>query len=645
MKHNASSYNINMGETNDDMNHFQTESRPSMEILPTSPEIFANPPLRGTSLVYSVPAMGEWRNGFLRRMLHAYFSQHIDDSHPIEIEVLANVGAHFSNLQNPNGNSSRKQTKEEKPRTPHQQQEKEIEITGLMQESAEAVSFMKKIIEAQRIARLLSENDDDSLKSQLIDISNSTTDQTEKEILRLAMGKSNQIALLLIDATHTDFSQTPYFPINMSCLRTLGADIAYSRFRNSDVIFSMYDADTVPDDNHYSQRIQEIFQRAGENLHYLFTGMSSLPAGHSVSLMASGPSDAIRKSLIYHVTPYHSTYQINFKLKNYDKLCEIAGLTMSGFTGWEDFDTVLKLVCQFGPLQEGLLFESVRDIFPPTSLTSDRLDGSFDSKTRRKDFDANQTPRLMGELQTVRSMQQKIMELINAQPSERQVTMTEYLEKARCYYIERQKIQQRMNRVVLNTFICAVEEGNIKLGDGGLIISENCYSQGIGAQTMRHFISNNYELVMDLLSFPENLEVLKYLSGKRDNLPSQIDSLSDVQEAVREYVGEIPSIELVSKVLTQVRESTTEDGIRIKTTIDMRGLESKQSIMHAVIAEILALGQTYNVFFELEDCAMRFGSFPNTGFQHIHSESPQFPQIFSDLEERIEWLTENVIYS
>src|SRR3989344_1936466 len=62
------------------------------------PEIIANPQLENTSFIYSVPVMGEWKNGNLNRMLKGMLSQHPKQGESFELEVISNLGGGLDSL-------------------------------------------------------------------------------------------------------------------------------------------------------------------------------------------------------------------------------------------------------------------------------------------------------------------------------------------------------------------------------------------------------------------------------------------------------------------------------------------------------------------------------------------------------------------
>ncbi len=69
-----------------------------VELGNSFPEFMGNSPLENTSLVYSIPVMGEWHNGNLIRMLKAMFSQRVRETEAFEVELIANIGNHLNQL-------------------------------------------------------------------------------------------------------------------------------------------------------------------------------------------------------------------------------------------------------------------------------------------------------------------------------------------------------------------------------------------------------------------------------------------------------------------------------------------------------------------------------------------------------------------
>ena len=340
-------------------------------------------------------------------------------------------------------------------------------LLNLLIESNEAVMYLKQVVEAQRLARILiAQPRDKTSQEQLNKLLEEITDPVQKGIIQLAVSKADSISLAVIDATHTLFWDTQCKGVSLSSLRTLGADITRVRFETKpNTVLGMYDADTVPEDNNAVKEMQEIFGQHPD-LNYVFTGITNLPVGHSEGFVGDAPRENVRRTWGYNSLSAHGSPQISFRLRAYDKLKELSGWTRTGFQGDEDRDTSYRLIYHFGALQEGLLFESSANLYTPTSMTADRLDGSVDSAGRRFDYAEHGTRYLNADLKSVFVFKQQVVELISQLPQDRQPEVISALEKARAHFVKKQKVQQRFNRLVLHAFLDAQEKGFIKYIDG-----------------------------------------------------------------------------------------------------------------------------------------------------------------------------------
>lgn len=572
---------------------------PTKETGNTFPELIANSPLENTSFIYSVPVMGEWKNGNLQRMLRGIFSQRPKQGEAFELEVISNLGGRLDSLVvmdkekwEPKKDERGRIILDTNPQDKHQKKALE-----LLDESNEATSYLKQIVEAQRLARSLKAQPQDEANSkQLNDLMESVTDPLQRSIVQLAVDKADSISLAVIDATHTILRDTDYGYTSLSSLRTLGADIARTRFEtHPDVVLGMYDADTLPEDNNAIRDMQQIFSQYPD-MNYMFTGMTNLPAGHAEGFVGDAPRENIRRTWAYNSHPSHGSPQISFRLRAYDKLKELSGWTRTGFHGDEDRDTSYRLIYHFGALQDGLLLESSADLYAPTSMTADRLDGSVDSAGRRSDYAENGTRYLSADLGSVFAFREQVSKLIEKLPPERQQEVRQSLEKARETFAKKEKVQQRFNRLVLNTFFDALDKGLIGQTNGQLQLNDNELVSLTGGEALLHYIKANKELVSEVLSSPDDLEVMKYYLGRADVLPEH--PLTPFQLAIREYVGDVkPLDELVTANLVKSEKVQEERYPKWKAD-DLRDKNSKVSVMHSVIAEMLALAHIYRTNFE-----------------------------------------------
>ncbi len=365
-----------------------------------------------------------------------------------------------------------------------------------------------------------------------------------------------------------------------------------------ELVLHMYDADTVPENNRATLYIQDIYSRYPD-LKYLFVGMSNLTAGHSKNFVADSPRENIRRTANYNDGSNHGSPQISFRLSAYDKLQEIAGWRRTGFHGDEDRDTAIRLIYQLGSVQEGLLLDGSVDLNIPTSLTADRLDGSVDSAGRKETFAENGVRFLDHDLARVFSFQDKLLKLINRQNPEKKQEILEFMERSRLNFKRRQEVQSRFNRMLLSVFLQAFDDGLISLIDGEITINQDRLMSLRGGTALLHYVNSNKDLVVQVLSSEEDVRAIKYYLGRADGSLSATPT--PFQLAVREYVGEVRSLkEMVSEGLVW-SEAIKNDQYTMRSATDHRTNDSRQSLMHSVLSEILALAQVYKAYFETNE--------------------------------------------
>jgi hypothetical protein len=546
-----------MNHEGEKISAIEKENPLEQEVSNLFPEIFTNEPLENTSLVYSVPVMGEWNNGNLQRMFTAMFSQHIGEQ-AFEVELIANIGNGLMWLT-----SEKNKTEDGKciiNKNPNSELGKKS--LELLKESKESLKFVKQIIEIQRLARIVKsdENDVEAL-TKLNELVNDISDPLLKDIAELAVKKAENISLVAIDATHTNFSQTKYsnYHMQLGALRTMGADIATARFKDPDMVLGMFDADTLPEGNNSVKNMQDIFAE-NPGLHYFFTGMSNLPPGHSEKLISIAPKENLRRTLGYNDSHIHGSPQIYFKLSSYEKLKEIAGWQSSGFHGDEDRDTSLRLIHCFGKLQDGLLFES--SAHASTMMTADRLDGSVDSSVRKAVYEGRITD-LKFDMENLNAFERKVLALAEKESEAKKEKILKDLEKSKNHFKKEQKIQQKFNRLLAKALIKAKDAEIISINGDNLIVDEKAVLKLRGGKALLHYVRANKSLIKEILSSKEDLDAIERCLESKKESPDQ--ELSNFQIAIKEYLGES---------------------------------ESEMSDMHLLTAKTLALAEIYRKYFE-----------------------------------------------
>lgn len=588
-------------------------AEPKQELGNFFPEVFANAPLKETSLVYSVPVMGEWDNGNLQKFLQAMFSQKIEEGKAFEIELIENIGFGIYFLRegvNTTKNKEGKVILDNNPKTDEGRR-----ALKLLEESAKSIEFLKKIIEIQKLSRAAAANiKNKKYIAQLETEINSVSDPLLKDIAQLAAKKAGLISLAVIDATHTIFEDTEYKYPSISSFRTLGADIASARFTNPNVVMGMYDADTLPESNHDVRIIQNIFEKH-PGLKYIFTGLTYTPAGSSKEFIETTPAHNILRTTSYDDSYIHGSPQIYFKLSEYEKLKEISGYQTAGFHGDEDRDTSLKLIYYLGDMQESSLLEST--FYAPTAMTADRLDGSVDSAVRRADFEQG-SRFLEADLKTVYDFRKKVMDFIEEEPDEKKKKILEELNEARQHFLNKEKFQQRMNKLCMRAFLKANEEGFVRFLNGEVQINEEKVLKLHGGKALLHYLRANKSLAAQVLSSPDDLKTISYYAGKGKNRP---ENLSAFQFSVKEYLGNVDLLDF--------------------NNLEKKDLDS--SFMHSIVVEVLSLAHIYRKYFEVKEFRKYYQENPYSFNDWPEDTSKkEINYNFSDLTQRKQKITEGL---
>lgn len=376
--------------------------------------------------------------------------------------------------------------------------------------------------------------------------------------------------------------------------------MAKLRFENNpDMVISLFDADTITSDNKTVQLTQQLFQSHPE-LKYVFANMTNTPTGSSPELVADAPRENVKRTNTYNSRYIHGSPQIAFRQSAYDKIQEISGLYDIGFEGDEDFDTAFKLMHHFGKLQDGLLLEGSIEEFPIV-MTADRLDGTVDSEGRRTSFLANGVRHIQEDLGHVLAMQDKIADRSKESTLETQHQMQSMIEQSREHYLQRQRVQQRINRRTLYTFLQAQQKGLISLKDGKVDINQEQLLYLSFGEALLHYVRANLDVVHEILSNPDNLQAIEYYLG--DHQIEPILPPSNFQQAIGEYVGEVMSFEQL-EANNIIHVSDPKKVIKYGRTVeereisDLRDRFSKVSLMHSAVAEMLALSHIYKILFE-----------------------------------------------
>lgn len=592
-------------------------------VLLTNPEnsafdsgirVLANQPLENTTLVLSVPAMGEWHNGNLLRLLQSLFSQNTRKGESFEIQIIINIGDQRKHL---------------------------------LPEANESLQFLANLVEIQKLLRASQEdNEKDTIQSILLNC----TDPIQRRILELAIRQVHQINLTVVDLTGADLSRTAYKKISISSLRTLGVDLAKSRFSNNpNTVLGLYDADTIPENNKVVSDIQNYF-RSSPELSYLFLGMTYQPAGVSLDYLSGGPGYNIERTAKNPNGRFmQGSPQILFRLNTYNKIQEISFNEWFGEEGDEDDNTSFQLVYYFSLLQAQQFHSFLKNgnFNLPTSMTKDRDDGSFDSRLRVENIDSDITP----YIRSVFATREEVTDRVKSLSAEEQLQITLYLDRVRKVFEKKQRIQQRMNRRVVKSLLKAVEMNIIELIDKELQVQEPALLELDCGFALAHFIRSNTRLIVEFLLSPQDIQVAEYLVGIRSSLPNEITELSPAQIALREYVGELYSLsDLESDGLLSVKKAVRPFNEQQSRDFwyygenwlveEKRADNSKISFLHGCIAESLALGFIYKILFERNG----FMEYLDSLDPNIREKFPLNPEHqernlrFGNIQERIAFL-------
>lgn len=585
------------------------------------PEIYANPPLENTELVYTVPVFKEWENGHLLRLLKAMFSQRVSSTSPFEVQLIVNIGENFRNLLKldernyPVPNADGDFILDFDSNT-QEGSEKKQQALKYWNEAKEMSVFLRKIIKIQSLAqhhlklhkrhfieRRLVQKKIDSLIS-------SCSHFEQREILELAVRKAMSISLSVVDCTETIFDETPYHYPLLASLRTLGVDHLQARFGQVGMkpVIGIFDTDTILESNLSAKAIEEIF-RNRPRLMYALSGMTYLPSGHSQKFFGGYPNEALSRAAAYNVSLSVGSPQIYFRFEAYEQLSEIEGYEAPGFHGYADLDTSRRLIGFYGSLEHQLLFqESVVLHAIPTALTSDRLGGHVDSQGRKQQFEAeNGQLDLSLDVTALMKSEKEIETLIASSPVDQQTRIREFLRKQRSIYEKKQRQLQRLNKRVLVSFIQAFEQNQIRIVGESVEYDAKVIAQLPAGSVLLHYLNVNKQFAAEVLRSTTDVAVLKYFLGLSETFPQEVTKLTRFQAAIREYVCDPISLEILQPAL-----STDQTSLHLEVqhladkqlpqwaVANFRQNADRGSILHSLLAETLALNVTYEAFFQVQ---------------------------------------------
>lgn len=504
------------------------------------PEVIANEKLPDLKMMYSIPVGKEWDNGYLVRSLRGFLSQKPGQGGSVEVNYLVNTGnlpAEHSK-KDPKGNS-------------HLDMEAINADPALAQrykEAEQSLGFLRTVVEIQKLARTGQDiagavDSPDKTKELVEAYITREPDPIRKDLLRLAASSAETVAVSAIDITHSNIGELGYSASMISNIRTLGADYAQKRMTdaqgNPNGIFMMYDADTLPETNRYSESVIKIFEGNPE-LKYLFTGISYLPAGVSKLLVADSPAFSTDRTMEYNLTPRKGSPQIAFKIEALKEIQEIAGYETESYHHDEDINTGFRLMRAFGDIENSLVTKDSLLVLP-TSLTSDR-DGFVDGAGRLDNLNKTGISRsinniILDRFRTYRTLNLALIDKI--QDPQKKAQVKAELEQLRSVYERKQQVQIRFNRGVAKAFLEALASGDVRIQPGLVWINQESVLNKPMGKALAHYIDSNKGLISEIT--PEDLEVMKYYVGIREDYPDGIRSISNFQDTMREYLGDYVS--------------------------------------------------------------------------------------------------------
>ncbi|MBI2334870.1 hypothetical protein HYU96_03635 [Candidatus Daviesbacteria bacterium] len=521
------------------------------------PEIINSPALPTLRLIYSIPVADEWSNGFLLRNLMAMLSQRLDHGTSIEINYLINQKGSVTSPEN--------------------------------EESQASLALLRKIVDIQGLVRNQDQTDG------LTEISNPLI----RDVLRLAVRKADSIAISAIDVTRVELVPFGYPGSRIDQIRTLGMDYARARLNDKpDAVISLFDVDTVPDTNSYSQKVLKIFD-IDSSTDYLFANLAYLPPGNSRDLIATSFFFTRSKLRNYNLRLVEQgSPQILFRSRACDDLKEVAGYRQEGYSGFSDWDLARRLARSLRSLPQFLLFD--RNLYIPAVLTSDR-EGTVDGQYRQISVKIADLNRPLNNIHFPRDLDmdtyyleiRRMFSFANGSYSQDKDTFERYCDQVYEHYRKNQRLQLRFNRFVARSLIDALSKGEIRRGRNSLTFNSEALLKKPAGRALLHFIAFNQNLIGALTD--SDIAVMKYYLGLND-FPHQRFSrraleLSPFQRAMREYLGEFENLDSFRRQENEYHVLTRDDWDR-------------RALLPGLVADILAtahIQKTVNYSFDRDE--------------------------------------------
>lgn len=531
--------------------------------------------LDGLALIYEVPVYHkEWRNGRLFDHMEAYLKQRTTEGKPVEINYSVNHS--FSS-----------------------QSQADLEASEEYQDSQAMVSFIRDVVSVQQLT-LNGDGEGDEHDKAREDaqlIIDAEEDPKKKELLTLAQKKARQVAISYIDTTHISlyqFEDLGYGGLGgriQGEYRTLGMDYAIKRGAE---IIHLSDIDTVPSSHTASRRLIEYYD-LHPDMKFHIGNLSYRLTGDKKDIFSTSPPEIMSRTTNYNTKNTASSTQLTFRRDTAIELNQIGTMSahfsgVRGFTNaWEDSDTATHLRVIAGD-KEGIPEYS----YPAfTAMTSDREDGFCDGTARMHEGGKSA---LIKDFQKVNDHLDKIKDRITDELEEdKSYIVLDDLERCRDKYKRETMKKCRMHRLGARSFIEALDDGSIEVSEEGYRVADK---DGVSDSVLK-YMEQNRELFKQLE--PKDVEYLKKLLGMENSFEDE--TLSPFRIALREWFGEYRNLDdVVNSGYVSV------DGQKY---IDKREIGSdgdNVSLLYAMEAEILAVGEIYRKYFVQKDAWKEFRS-------------------------------------
>lgn len=520
-----------------------TQERGGSEFLPVSTEQreISNPPLLNTRLVFSIPVFNEWNNGMFLLNLRSMLHQSVPQGQAIEIDYIINNGR-------TGGVNKSSQISHDTKRT---------------------LLFLERVRNTQFLARTKREEDKTHLDALLL----LEPDPVERDILRLAAERSDDIAISGVDISEEDITAQGYSN-DIVGYRNIGLDYIRKRFSDHNTgegfVVVPYDCDTIP----IERFVEDLISLYSQNpdLQYLFTRLGYQIPYLSKSKLFYTPRVIAENTRMYNYGMPGSP-QLSFRSPHLTGIARFRSSRRSGEYN-EDFMLAQDLMQHLGSTNTRVT-SVFRDNQIPVSLTSERAGGLADS-FRRED------PESLMDLDTISQSLDKLTEMrrevegnISQMGDEMRPKAEGELQQLRQFYSRLMKLQQRFYRGIANQFLKGLDQSDVQINNDTLHFNQDALQKYPHGIQLIQFLKMNQQLLGKIT--PQDVHYVQYCLGKDSQIP--VARLSDFQQVIREFLGEYGDIDAMINA-----------DVDNNKMIDGRQDADKRSLVHPLMAEFMALG-------------------------------------------------------